>query len=107
MVSTDLNGLSCKICEEAHLEPVPLASRPSAPWGGCILSVVRSTEARDHTEQVRGGVPMSALVAVLMSSVLWLCPILVEAGTTGEQRPEQRQLLTKDNLKLVQERLKT
>jgi peptidoglycan hydrolase-like protein with peptidoglycan-binding domain len=48
---------------------------------------------------------MSALVAVLMSSVLWLCPILVEAGTTGEQRPEQPQLLSKDNLKLVQERL--
>jgi hypothetical protein len=48
---------------------------------------------------------MSALAAVLMSSVLWLCPILVEAGTTGEQRPEQPQLLTKDNLKLVQERL--
>jgi peptidoglycan hydrolase-like protein with peptidoglycan-binding domain len=48
---------------------------------------------------------MYALVAVLMGSWLWLCPILVEAGTTGEQRPEQRQLLTKDNLKLVQERL--
>ncbi len=48
---------------------------------------------------------MSALVAVLMSSLLWLCPILGEAGTTGEQRPEQPQLLTKDNLKLVQERL--
>jgi peptidoglycan hydrolase-like protein with peptidoglycan-binding domain len=28
-----------------------------------------------------------------------------EAGTTGEQRPEQRQLISKDNLKLVQERL--
>ena len=49
---------------------------------------------------------MHAFVAVLMCSVLWLCPSLVEAGTTGEQRPEQKQLLTKDNLKLVQERLK-
>jgi peptidoglycan hydrolase-like protein with peptidoglycan-binding domain len=50
---------------------------------------------------------MHAFVAILMCSVLWLCPIMVEAGTTGEQRPEQKQLLTKDNLKLVQERLKT
>jgi peptidoglycan hydrolase-like protein with peptidoglycan-binding domain len=32
--------------------------------------------------------------------------MLVEAGTMGEQRPEQQQLITKDNLKLVQERLK-
>ena len=50
---------------------------------------------------------MHILVVVLMSSVLWLCPVLVEAGTTGQDRPEQQQLLTKDNLKLVQERLKT
>jgi peptidoglycan hydrolase-like protein with peptidoglycan-binding domain len=50
---------------------------------------------------------MHVFVAVLMASVLWLCPILVEAGTTGEQPPEQRQIMTKDNLKLVQERLKT
>jgi peptidoglycan hydrolase-like protein with peptidoglycan-binding domain len=50
---------------------------------------------------------MSALVAVLMGSWLWLCPILVEVGTTGEPRPGQQQLLTKDQLKLVQERLKT
>jgi membrane-bound lytic murein transglycosylase B len=51
---------------------------------------------------------MHTLVAVLMCSVLGLCPVLVEAGTagtTGEQRPEQKQLLTKDNLKLVQARL--
>ena len=50
---------------------------------------------------------MHILVAILMSSVLLLCPVLVEAGTTGQDRPEQQQLLTKDNLKLVQERLKT
>jgi len=39
--------------------------------------------------------------------MLWLGPILVEAGTagTGEQRPEQQQIISKDNLKLVQERL--
>ena len=51
---------------------------------------------------------MHAFVAVLMSSVLWLCPIMVEAGTagkTGEQPPEQPQIITKDNLKLLQERL--
>jgi peptidoglycan hydrolase-like protein with peptidoglycan-binding domain len=47
-----------------------------------------------------------ALVAVLMCSVLWLCPVMVEAGTTGQQPPEQRQLLSKDNVKLIQERLK-
>ena len=52
---------------------------------------------------------MHTLVAVLMCSVLWLCPGLNQAGTagtTGEQRPEQKQLLTQENLKLVQERLK-
>jgi peptidoglycan hydrolase-like protein with peptidoglycan-binding domain len=32
--------------------------------------------------------------------------MMVEAGTTGEQHPEQKQLITKGNLKLVQERLK-
>jgi peptidoglycan hydrolase-like protein with peptidoglycan-binding domain len=49
---------------------------------------------------------MQTWMAVLIASVLWLCPIIVEAGTTGEQRPEQKQLISKDNLKLVQERLK-
>jgi peptidoglycan hydrolase-like protein with peptidoglycan-binding domain len=50
---------------------------------------------------------MHMLVTVLIVSVLWLCPIMVEAGTTGEQRPEQKGIITKDDLKLVQERLKT
>ncbi len=52
---------------------------------------------------------MHILVTVLIVSVLWLCPILGEAGTagtTGEQRPEQPQLLSTENLKLVQARLK-
>jgi peptidoglycan hydrolase-like protein with peptidoglycan-binding domain len=52
---------------------------------------------------------MHTFVVMLMCSVLWLGPILVEtgtAGTTGQQRPEQQQLISKDNLKLVQERLK-
>jgi hypothetical protein len=48
---------------------------------------------------------MQTLVAVLLCSVLWLCPVLVEAGTTGEQRPEQKQLISKETLKLIQERL--
>jgi peptidoglycan hydrolase-like protein with peptidoglycan-binding domain len=47
---------------------------------------------------------MHTFVAVLMCSLLWLCPILVEAGTTGE-RQEQPQVITKDNVKLLQERL--
>jgi peptidoglycan hydrolase-like protein with peptidoglycan-binding domain len=50
---------------------------------------------------------MPRLVAVLIVSVLWLCPLMTEAGTTGQQPPEQRQTLTKDNVKLIQERLKT
>jgi hypothetical protein len=52
---------------------------------------------------------MHTWVAVLIVSYLWVCPVLVEAGTagtTGEQRPEQKQVITKENLKLVQERLK-
>ena len=51
---------------------------------------------------------MHTWVAVLIVSVLGLCPILGEAGTagtTGEQRPEQPQLLTQDTIKLLQERL--
>ncbi len=53
---------------------------------------------------------MHTLMAMLIVSVLWLCPILGEAGTagtTGEQRPEQPQLLTQDTIKLLQERLTT
>jgi peptidoglycan hydrolase-like protein with peptidoglycan-binding domain len=53
---------------------------------------------------------MRAFVAMLMGSVLWLCPIMVEAGTagtTGEQPPTQRDIITKDNLKLLQQRLTT
>jgi peptidoglycan hydrolase-like protein with peptidoglycan-binding domain len=51
---------------------------------------------------------MHTFVAVLMGSVLWLCPIMVEAGTagtTGEQTPLQQQVITKENFKLIQERL--
>jgi peptidoglycan hydrolase-like protein with peptidoglycan-binding domain len=50
---------------------------------------------------------MHAFVAVFMCSVLWLCPLMVEAGTAGTtgERPEQPQRMTKDNVKLLQERL--
>jgi peptidoglycan hydrolase-like protein with peptidoglycan-binding domain len=50
---------------------------------------------------------MYMLMTVIFVSVLWLCPVLIEAGTagTGEQRPEQKQLITTENLKLVQQRL--
>ena len=51
---------------------------------------------------------MRTWLVVLIVTVLGLGLVLVEAGTagtTGEQRPEQKQLLTKDNLKLVQTRL--
>ena len=50
---------------------------------------------------------MHTVVVVFMCSVLWLCPIMVEAGTAGEQPPEQKQLISKDNVKLIQERLRT
>jgi hypothetical protein len=50
--------------------------------------------------------PMPMLVAVFIVSVPWLCPMMSKAGTPGEQPPEQRQTLTKDHLKQVQERLK-
>jgi peptidoglycan hydrolase-like protein with peptidoglycan-binding domain len=49
---------------------------------------------------------MPRLVAVFIVSMLWLCPLMSEAGTTGEQPPEQRQTLTAGNIKLIQERLK-
>jgi peptidoglycan hydrolase-like protein with peptidoglycan-binding domain len=49
---------------------------------------------------------MHRLMAVFIVSVLWLCPLVTEAGTTGEQPPEQRQTLTTGNIKLIQERLK-
>jgi peptidoglycan hydrolase-like protein with peptidoglycan-binding domain len=51
---------------------------------------------------------MHRFVAVLIVSVLWLCPLMIEAGTAGtpgEQRPEQPRTITQENLKLVQERL--
>jgi peptidoglycan hydrolase-like protein with peptidoglycan-binding domain len=48
---------------------------------------------------------MRILVAMLMVSALWLYPPMIEAQTPGSARPEQAQIITKDNLKLVQQRL--
>ena len=52
---------------------------------------------------------MHTWLVVLIVSVWWWCPIIVEAGTagtTGPQVPGQQQIITKDNFKLLQERLK-
>jgi peptidoglycan hydrolase-like protein with peptidoglycan-binding domain len=51
---------------------------------------------------------MQKLMVGLIVGLLWLSPVAVGAGAgrTGEQNPEQRQLLTKDQIQQVQERLK-
>lgn len=52
---------------------------------------------------------MKKLFAVLIISLLSLLPTVLEAAgpsSTGEQPPEQRRLLTKDQIELAQERLK-
>jgi peptidoglycan hydrolase-like protein with peptidoglycan-binding domain len=52
---------------------------------------------------------MKKLFAVLIISLLGLLPCVVDAAgssPTGEQAPEQRRLLTKDQIQLAQERLK-
>jgi peptidoglycan hydrolase-like protein with peptidoglycan-binding domain len=51
---------------------------------------------------------MHTWVTVLIVSVLWMYPMMIAAGTAGtpgEPPPEQQQLITKDNVKLIQERL--
>jgi peptidoglycan hydrolase-like protein with peptidoglycan-binding domain len=49
---------------------------------------------------------MHRFMTVLLVSVLWLCPMMTEAGTAGESGVGQQKIITKDNLKVVQERLK-
>jgi peptidoglycan hydrolase-like protein with peptidoglycan-binding domain len=52
---------------------------------------------------------MKRFFAVVFIGLLSLWPIVVEAaapGPAGEQSPEQRRLLTKDQIQQVQERLK-
>jgi hypothetical protein len=89
--------------------PTRLDSPPSSPtatmthtmmtrFGGCIVSGGKNAHLGEHTDKGRGGDPMHMWVAVLIISVLSVCPMMVEAGTTGEQSPEQRQIITKDNL---------
>ena len=50
---------------------------------------------------------MHTWLVVLLVSVWW-CPLIVEAGavgTTGPQVPGQPQIITKENFKLIQERV--
>ena len=49
---------------------------------------------------------MPTWVAVLLVSILAVCPLMGEAGTAGQPPPEQPRTITTENLKLVQERLK-
>jgi peptidoglycan hydrolase-like protein with peptidoglycan-binding domain len=52
---------------------------------------------------------MKKLFAVLIIALLGLWPMVIEAAPAspaGEQPPEQRRLLTKDQIQQVQERLK-
>jgi peptidoglycan hydrolase-like protein with peptidoglycan-binding domain len=52
---------------------------------------------------------MQKLMVGLIVGLLWLWPVVAGAGAsgrTGEQNPEQRQLLTKDQIQQIQERLK-
>jgi peptidoglycan hydrolase-like protein with peptidoglycan-binding domain len=52
---------------------------------------------------------MQKLIVGLIVGLLWLWPVVAGAGAsgrTGEQNPEQRQLMTKDQIQQVQERLK-
>jgi peptidoglycan hydrolase-like protein with peptidoglycan-binding domain len=52
---------------------------------------------------------MQKLIVGLVIGLLWFWPLVIgagESGRTGEQNPEQRQLLTKDQIQQLQERLK-
>ena len=48
---------------------------------------------------------MHTLIALFIVSLLWLSPALIKAGAPDEPRPEQGQIIAKDNVKLVQQRL--
>jgi peptidoglycan hydrolase-like protein with peptidoglycan-binding domain len=53
---------------------------------------------------------MQKLTVGLLVGLLWLCPLVIDVGRTvqaGEQNPEQGRLLTKDQIRLVQQRLKS
>jgi peptidoglycan hydrolase-like protein with peptidoglycan-binding domain len=48
---------------------------------------------------------MPIVMAILIVSMLWLYPPMIKAGAPDEPRPEQGKIITKENLKLVQQRL--
>jgi peptidoglycan hydrolase-like protein with peptidoglycan-binding domain len=48
---------------------------------------------------------MPIVMSILIVSLLWLSPLMIEAGAPDEPRPEQGKIITKENLKLVQQRL--
>src|SRR5687768_11442314 len=60
----------------------------------------------EHTCEGRGGDSMHTWAAVLLVSILSVCPMMAEAGAAGKQPPEQQQLMSQGTLKKVQERLK-
>jgi hypothetical protein len=49
---------------------------------------------------------MPQWMAVLLCSVLWLSPLPAAAGVTSLPRPEERSILTKDQIQQIRERLK-
>jgi peptidoglycan hydrolase-like protein with peptidoglycan-binding domain len=52
---------------------------------------------------------MQKLIIGLVISLLWLSPVVMQAGESGpagEQRPEQQKSLTKGQIEKIQERLK-
>jgi peptidoglycan hydrolase-like protein with peptidoglycan-binding domain len=52
---------------------------------------------------------MQKLIVGLVVSLLWLSPMVMQAGesgSAGEQRPEQQKLLSKGQIEKIQERLK-
>jgi peptidoglycan hydrolase-like protein with peptidoglycan-binding domain len=52
---------------------------------------------------------MQKVALCLLASLLWLWPVALQAGESGrdvEQNPEQKHLMTKGDIILLQERLK-
>jgi membrane-bound lytic murein transglycosylase B len=49
---------------------------------------------------------MSTWMAVLLCGVVWLAPVPAAAGVTSPPRPAEQNVLTRDQIRQVQERLK-
>jgi peptidoglycan hydrolase-like protein with peptidoglycan-binding domain len=49
---------------------------------------------------------MRTWMAILLCSVVWLAPVPAMAGVTSPPRPEEPIVLTRDQIRQVQERLK-